>query len=432
MLWFGGETMARHAMGTAALIGVLALAGCGGSSSGSSGSNAGAASTPAISPQTPKTGCGSFTAAAPEDPDGVLAALPARQRAALAGYPAPVRRSAWANWRPSHAAPYRVAIVWAQLTTPFQVAATDSLRAALKTYKDVGDVSFRTTGQNLDVGQEIGLMNQAIADKPDLIILEPLTAPAFASQIKKAGEAGIPVLLVLDSYDSPYAVNISGNNVLSAADSTSYMARLLGGRGRLLFVHGLAGSSPDVDSETGFKAVLKNCPGLKKAGDVYGQFVSSAAKAETLKYLATHPQKVDGVFQVAGMAPGIMQAFKQTGRPMPVVDDVANSKGSLGYWKQNEGAYQGVGTGLGGETYGAAIADVAARMLQGRGLKTNAVIDRLPLITDANLGEWADPSWTLDTPGIAPGPKGAFAPDEFLAPLFNDPKPADKTQGGAS
>jgi ribose transport system substrate-binding protein len=316
-----------------------------------------------------------------------------------------------------------VAIVWAQLTTPFQVTTTDTLRAALESYPDVGEVSFDTTGQNLDVGQEIGLMNQAIAARPDLIVLDPLTAPAFAAQIEKAGEAGIPVLLVLDSYDSPYAVNIGGNNVLSAAESTSHMARLLGGRGNLLFVHGLAGSSPDNDSETGFEAVLKHCPGLEHAGDVYGQFVSAAAKSETLKYLATHPKQVDGVFQVAGMAPGIMQAFQQTGRPMPVVTDIANSKGSLGYWRQHQGDYHGVGTGLGGESYGEAIADVAVRMLQGQGLKVNTVIDRLPLITDANLGEWAQPGWSLETPGIAPGPKGAFAPDDFLDPLFDDPRP---------
>ena len=263
-------------------------------------------------------------------------------------------------------------------------------------------------------------MNQAIARKPDIIVLEPLTAAAFAPQIKKAAAAGIPVLLVLDSFDSPDVVNIGGNNVLGSAEVASYMVRALGGQGSLLSVHGLAGSSPDTDTDTGLKLVLAHCPDVRKLGDVYGQFVPSAAKSETLKFLGTHPQKIDGVMQTAGMAPGIMQAFQQTGRPMPIVADVANSKGSLGWWRANRDTYTGVGNGLGGASYADAIADVTMRMLHGDGLKANVVVDRLPLITDANLDAWAQADWTLTTPGNATGPKGAFAPPAFLDSLFTN------------
>jgi ribose transport system substrate-binding protein len=418
------NSTAAGRLAVACALVALVVAGCGGSSTSTQTQASGSATT--IATKAPASGCGSFVAPAPEDPDGVLAALPARQQAALAGYPSPVRRSAWADWKPSHPAPYDVEIVWGQLTTDFQIAATNALQAALKQYGDIGNVRFSSTGNNLDVGQEITLMNQAMARKPDLIILEPLTAPAFATQIKNAGQAGIPTILALDSYDSPYAVNVSGNNFLSAADSISYMLRLNGGKGNVLFVHGLAGSTPDVDEGNGFDAVLKHCPNAKKIGDVYGQFVAAAAKGETLKFLATHPQRVDSVFQVAGMAPGIMQAFQQSGRPMPTVDDVANSKASLGYWRENRDTYNGVGSGLGGAPYGDALADVSMRMLQGQGLKSNAVIDRLPLITDANLDQWAQPGWTLSTPGIADGPPGAFAPDDFLDPLFAHGATPDK------
>ena len=41
-----------------------------------------------------------------------------------------------------------------------------------------------------------------------------------------------------------------------------------------------------------------------------------------------------------------MQAFKQTGRPMPIVPDSGLSKGSLGYWNQNQAEYHDSATSL--------------------------------------------------------------------------------------
>ena len=404
---------------------VLAIAAVGVTACSSGDSGSGKSSGKKITlGATPTSGCGSYVADPPKDPDGVVKDIDnATYSKGLAGYPIPVLKSTWSDFKPNGSPPYTVGVVWNQLTAPFQIGAIKGIKDTLKSSPDVGSVLFSSTGANTDVGQELQNMNALLRQKPDIIILEPLTSASFAKQIKQAAAANIPVLLALDSYDSPNVVNVGGNNTLSAAASMSALVRLMGEKGNYIDMHGLPGTTPDLNSDDGIKAVVKNCPNIKKVTDLYGQFIPSVAKAETLKYLGTNPAPVQGVFQTATMASGVMQAFDQAGRDIPPVTDIGVTKGSLGYWRQNKDSYTGTGTGLGGIALGSGMANVAIRMLEGQGLKTNAVIQELPVLTDANLNQWAEPGWDLNTPGVAEGPPGAFGSNDFLNPLFANGAP---------
>jgi hypothetical protein len=62
-------------------------------------------------------------------------------------------------------------------------------------------------------------------------------------------------------------------------------------------------------------------------------------------------------------------------------------------------------------------------MLHGQGLKLNAIVDELPLVTDANLDAWADAGWSLNTPGAASGEPQSFLSSKFLDAFFAHPRP---------
>jgi ribose transport system substrate-binding protein len=392
------------------LAGVACAAGCGGATS--------AARPATTAPATaPKTGCGSFPLPAVDDPDGVVRALPARYARPYAGYRSTVRRSAWADWKPNHGPPYTVAIVWNALGTNFQVDITNEMRAEFSAAPEVGKVIFRTTG-DVDVPHELALFDAVVRQRPDLVVLEPVVPQAFVGPVERAAKAGIPTIVVDDHMASPHAVNVSPNNYQSTGLSAARMLSILGGRGNVLLVHAIPGTGIDNESIAAFKAAIKRCPGVQVAGEAYGNFVPSQAKSDTLRFLATHPARVDGVLQTAVMAPSIMQAFQQVGRPMPVVDDIGPMKGSLGWWYHHRGAYHGVGTAIGAASLGRTTVSVALRMLEGQGIRLTDVVNTLPVLTEANVGQWWDPSFTLATPGSPPGPPDSFADDRYLDPLF--------------
>ena len=55
----------------------------------------------------------------PEDPDGVLAALPKDVQAAYNLFPQAVGKSAWADWKPTGSGPYKIYFSPGNISTPF-------------------------------------------------------------------------------------------------------------------------------------------------------------------------------------------------------------------------------------------------------------------------------------------------------------------------
>jgi ribose transport system substrate-binding protein len=403
-------------------LGLLAAfaAGCGKSSTASTTSTS---SRAAVSTTPPASGCGSYAKPPIKQVGGAVDALPTAQRDMYPGYSGTVKTSAWKNWKPAGNPPYTVGVVWGQLLNDFQVKATTELRAALKKSPLVGNVDFRSTGNNLDVGQQLQLFRQMIQRHPAAIVLEENESQPFIPLINQAGKAGIPTIIFGDSVATPYALNVYFNAFDAVAKPTSYMVRTLGDKGNVLYVHNIPGLTYDTDSFNGATAVLKNCPQVKKVGDVYGDFDSAIAKSQTLKFLATHPQPINGVVQVATMGPGVMSAFQQAGRPIPMMVDVSAMNGSLGYWASHRKTYTGVGSSLDPVAVADGTANVAHRLLEGQGPKVTDLLGQTPLITDQNLDQWVPKGATLATPGAAVGPPNNFFSDSDLNPLFEKGAP---------
>ena len=81
-------------------------------------------------------------------------------------------------------------IMVAQGEHPYYTAYTDAAKLMAKTY----GINLKVTIPNWDLNTQNQYIDQAINEKPDLIILLPLDANAALQQYKKINEAGIPVI----------------------------------------------------------------------------------------------------------------------------------------------------------------------------------------------------------------------------------------------
>jgi ribose transport system substrate-binding protein len=409
----------------------VVVAACGGGSSSTGGGSSSGAKVPAFAQnfKPPASGCGSFPTKMPADPDGVIAGLDAAHKQALGGYAdfpestVKVLKSAWANWKPSHPGPYTIAVSWNQLVSDFQVQIVSAMKKYFGQDKNVKQLTIKTTGSTVDVGQQLQQYNQLVQSKPDLILLESPSQDSFDGPVQRAKAAGIPTVTLLTPVPVDGAVNVDGNNYQGAATTASYVSKVIGGKGNFAQVRALAGAAVDAQTNEGWDAVARSCPGMEVGGEIFGGFSESLAKSETLKYLATHPQKVDMLATLAGEAVGSLQAFKQTGRPIPPVAEIGMDKGFFGYWRQNQSSYHAASTSIPPVPAARALHDVAMRMLAGQGVKLNTLVATEPLITDANLDQWSEPSWNLNTPGTVPGDPQSFMPSTFLDDFFNKPAP---------
>jgi ribose transport system substrate-binding protein len=359
----------------------------------------------------------------PADKDGVIAALDSKHQASYPGVTdykgslTEIVKSPWSNWKPKHGPPYKVAVSWSGLFNDYQVQIWDTLK---KEFAKAGyKTDFKTTGNVLNVPDQLQQFDQLITGKPDLIVLQAATPGAFRDEVKRAAKAGIPVITANSSINGPDPINVDANYNQNAGNLTSELTRALGGKGNVVLVHGIAGSGNDSQAGPAWKDVFATCPGIKVAGEVYGGYDNSIAKSEMLKYLGTHPQKVDGVIETGAMGAGILQAFQQSGRPIPIIAEGGPSKQVVGYWnKHKDRPYLSGGVGP-GPVAGSVVAATKLMLETGRP-KLNLLLAVAPTVDNSNIKEWADPSWDDRTQGLATGPSDWFLSEDYLKGFFGN------------
>ena len=368
--------------------------------------------------------CGSVPHATVHAERGATAGIPANVLANYTGYAYPLRKSPWAHWKPKHKPPYTVAIAYTALLNPFTTYQYNLLQKHLHRSKLVGKVIAVTTASATDPTQALQEYQGVLQQKPDLIIqLNPFAQP-LQPLVDAAAKKGIPTISMINDYgDDPNVVNVPPNTYLQAAIPAAGLAKVLKGKGNVLWVHSIPGTSADIQETNAFKAALALCPDIKLAGEINGFYSPPATKGATLQFLATHPQPVDGFGQVAVMAPYVVQGFQQAGRPIPPMADPAAQRGEVAYWAQHlSSGYHAIGT-VGGPTLNALLpVRIALRMLAGQGLKVNRVIAKTVIVDDSNVSKFAKGDWTLDTPGPVDPPLSMFITEKQLDSFFNNPK----------
>lgn len=393
-----------------ATAGVLALAACAGSTGDAADSN--------DQPGSASGTCGKLPTVAPKDPQGVLEQLPEEMHAAYNGYPTDVVKSPWADWEPSHPAPYKVAIVWQPNLNSFTNRQLQALQERLEASGDIDIVSTTAPQSPADIPGAVQLYNQAVAESPDLIITMPLASGPMIPVIEAAAKKDIPTVTPWVATPTPSAVTIGVNNWLQAALTGSEVVDHLGGSGNVLLVHGIPAVEADAHQTAGFNAVLEQCPDIKLAGEVTGNYVAAAAKGAALQFLSANPAKIDGVFQSGSMASGVIEAFQQLGRPVPAIADVGANQGSVAYAHERRDDYQMFGTLTPDAAIGEATADVVIRMLGGDGPNLNQLIVEPQRLHSEDVDSVYEEGWTLSDTDNVTRPDAQFLTEEQLDSFF--------------
>jgi ABC-type sugar transport system substrate-binding protein len=188
----------------------------------------------------------------------------------------------------------------------------------------------------------------------------------------------------------------------------------------VLFLHGIPGVPIDTDTMNGANAVLKLCSGITTNESIVTQFAPPIAKQQVLSFLNTHTQPVAGVITAGPFTSGVIQAFLQAGKAVPPITNNGLDEGGLAYWIQHKSSFNGVALANTPNGLASAVAQVAAKMLAGDGVKINTLAIAPPLATSDNLTKYVnvDPSWTINTAGSATGPASAYVSQAYLDSIF--------------
>ena len=161
---------------------------------------------------------------------------------------------------------------------------------------------------------QIAQIERFIEQGADLIIVSPNEAKALTPVINKAFDRGVRVVLVdRKSASDKYTAFIGADNVAIGRAVGRFVGEHLGGKGRVMELQGLRGSSPAMERDSGFREALAHYPQIKVVANAYADWFAQKAETEA-KRMFKDVGGADLVFaQCDRMGIGAHQATQKLG-----------------------------------------------------------------------------------------------------------------------
>ena len=149
----------------------------------------------------------------------------------------------------------------------------------------------------------------------DLLIISANEAAPMTPIVEEAYQKGIPVVLVdRKILSDKYTAYIGADNYEIGRAVGNYIASSLKGKGNVVELTGLGGSTPAMERHQGFMAAISNFPDVKLIDKADAAWERGPAEVEMDSMLRRNP-KIDAVYAHNDrIAPGAYQAAKKVGR----------------------------------------------------------------------------------------------------------------------
>lgn len=187
---------------------------------------------------------------------------------------------------------------------------------ALAAGKEFGlDVQWNGPNQETEIGRQIQIVDSAISQHVDGIVLAACDRKALVQTVDKAVAAGIPVTIFDSGLDSTnYMSWVATDNVAAGAMGARTLAKLIGGKGKVGVIQHVPGSVSTMDRENGFEeAIAKEFPEIKIVQKLYGMSDRAKAMAASENILTANPD-LNGMFaSTEPSASGLLLAVKARG-----------------------------------------------------------------------------------------------------------------------
>ncbi|GAC1045850.1 substrate-binding domain-containing protein [Rhizobium sp. No.120] len=231
---------------------------------------------------------------------------------------------------------FTIALIPGLTTDAFYITMRKGAEAAAKA---VGATLVFQGGPDFNPVTQVPVLDAVIAKKPDAILIAPTDKDQLIQPLKKANDAGIPVITV-DTFigtgvyqtgkgDADFPLSyIASDNLLGGAIAARALAKAVGEKGKVYVSNVKPGISTTDQREQGFKEEMKKYPNITVLETQYNDDDANKA-ASQLQAVFARNSDLDGVFganlfSALGAANGVQQAG-QTGKIRVVAFDAPTS-----------------------------------------------------------------------------------------------------------
>lgn len=202
------------------------------------------------------------------------------------------------------------------LNNPFFV----SLKEGAEKAAEAADAELIVVDAQDDTAKQISGVEDLIQKKVNVIMINPTDSAAIVTAVEAANKANIPVITVDRAAEGGQVVShIASDNVKGGKMAGDFILEKLGGKGNIVELQGIAGTSAARDRGKGFHEAVDNKEGVKVVASQPADF-DRAKGLSVMENILQANKDVQAVFAHNDeMALGALQAVEAAGSNILVV-----------------------------------------------------------------------------------------------------------------
>lgn len=166
-----------------------------------------------------------------------------------------------------------------------------------------------------DPREQSVLLDQALADGVDVIVLVPVHPIAINDAVARVNTARVPIVTCINRLGGGACVSFIGADDYALAFAVAdHLCRHLRGAGEVVMIDGPPESTTTAPRRQGFRDAVARHPRMRIAAECVGRYLYEPARAEITRLLPALP-RVDAVLAANDlMALGASDALREAGR----------------------------------------------------------------------------------------------------------------------
>lgn len=188
------------------------------------------------------------------------------------------------------------------------------------------------TNADNQIAKQIADIEDLLAKGVDGLIVDPVSPTALVPVIEEAYRMGIPVVIINDKINTDkIAAYRSTDDFEFGKAGGEWLAKQLGGKGKVVALRGIAGHGVDEDRWAGAKSAFDKYPDIKVVAQEFAGWSYDKGKMAMQNILAAHPD-ISGVWSSGGaMSRAAVDVLLESGHHLiPVTGEDEN--GFLKKW----------------------------------------------------------------------------------------------------
>jgi len=291
----------------------------------------------------------------------------------------------------AHAESFTIGLSNGWVGSEWRTQMIDEAKAAAEAWRERGvDIELVIQSSDVDVQGQIAAVRNMMNQGVDAIIINPNSPTAFDPIFSQAAGRGVLVIATDAEVSSQDAIYVGIDQKAWAMQSAEWLAKELGGEGKVVAINGVAGHAANQMRIDGYREVFAKYPGIEVVNETNANWDQAQGQQAMQTLLATYPD-IDGVWVQDGMAAGAWRAINEAGR----TDIAATGEIRVDFlndWKAN--GYRSAAS-VNPPGVMASALNVAVLRLQGRefkddvfgGVYGNAIYLPIPFISNENFEE---------------------------------------------